>query len=468
VQRLSGLDAVFLYMETASSHMHVAGTAVFDPSTASDPYSFERVRELIGQRLHLVPPFRRRLATVPFGLHHPVWVDDPDFDLEYHVRRAALPSPGGDNELARLAADVCARPLDRTRPLWEMYVVEGLRDGHIATVTKVHHAAIDGISGAEITVALLDLQPEPTRYDPPEWKPERVPSDLEMLAYAGRSLLRQPPRLVRTLWRTAGAALNLRPGTRTGARPPDLRPPPTPFSAPRTSMNVALSPHRQIAFAELSLDEVKGVKRRLGGTVNDVVLAVCAGALRRYFEARREPVDADLVAMVPISVRAEEQRSDLGNKVSSMLVSLGTTIADPVERLATISAGTRGAKEQHRAIGAETLTDWAEFAAPAVAALAARLYSRTKLADRHRPFFNLTISNVPGPPFPLYSFGARLVANYPLGPIFDGGALNITVMSYMGSMCFGLVACPEAVDDVWSIAAALVDSLDELKKAAGV
>ncbi len=463
MQRLSGLDATFLYLETPNNHMHVASTAVFDPSTVPGGYSFDKVKELVASRLHLLPPFRRRLVEIPMQLHHPMWIEDPDFDIDYHVRRAALPSPGGEEELAEFAADVMSRPLDRSRPLWEMYVVEGLKDGMIASVTKTHHAAIDGVSGNELTVNLLDFQPEPIETEPDtEWKPDRVPTDVELVGWALNSLSRQPLLGLKAARRTIEAAVTLR----RRNRQPNITPPPAPFAAPRTSINGAITPHRKFAFAQLPLADVKSVKNGLGGTVNDVVLALCAGALRGYLDDRGETPDAPLVAMVPISVRTEDLKGAMGNQVSQMLVSLATDIDDPVERLHTISAGTAHAKDQEKAIGAETLMNWAEFAAPAVAARAARLYANMKLADRHRPLFNVTISNVPGPDFPLYSAGSRMLAMYPMGPIMDGGGLNMTVMSYMGSMCFGLVACRETVPEVWSIAAGLQRSLDDLLKAA--
>jgi WS/DGAT/MGAT family acyltransferase len=458
------MDAAFLYMETPTGHMHVASTAVFDPSTTPGGWSFQKVIDLVESRLHLLPPFRWRLVEVPFGIHHPLWIEDPDFDIEYHIRRGALPSPGGARELAEFAADVISRPLDRTKPLWEMYVVEGLEGGHVASITKTHHAAIDGVSGSELTVNLLDLQAEPVEVAPPEkpWEPDRIPTDLERWGYALTSLSRQPRRLVKAVRRTAESALQLR----RLNQEPDVEPPPAPFQAPNTSINVPITAHRAFAFVQVPLDDVKAVRRGLGGTVNDVVLTICSGAMRRYFERRGETVDDSLIAMVPISVRTEEQKGEMGNQVSSMLVSLASTIDDPVERLRSISASTARAKEQHNAIGADVLQDWAEFAAPALLARAARLYSRMKLADRHRPIFNLTISNVPGPPFPLYSAGARMLAMYPMGPIFDGTAVNITVMSYMGQMFFGVVVCREAVDDPWTITASIEEELESLKKVA--
>jgi WS/DGAT/MGAT family acyltransferase len=464
MQRLTGLDATFLYLETPHNHMHVASTAVFDPADVPEGYTFDRVKEMVANRLPLLPPFRRRLVMIPFGLHHPLWIEDPDFDIDYHVRRGALPAPGGAKELAEFAADVMSRPLDRNRPLWEMYVVEGLEGGYIGTVTKTHHAAIDGVSGAELTANLLDLSPETMWLDPAEdtWTPDRIPSDVELIGFAARSLAVQPVAAAKAVRRTAEMALNLR----RRNREPSTTPPPAPFSAPNTSINVAITPRRKFAFTQMNLDDVKHVKNALGGTVNDVVLALCSGALRRFFDAKDEHLDGSLVGMIPISVRTEDEKGAMGNRVSSMLVDLASNVDDPLERLATIRNATKNAKEQDKAIGAETLTDWAEFAAPAVAARAARLYSNMKLADRHNPIFNVTISNVPGPPFPLYSAGARMIAMYPMGPIADGGALNITVMSYMDTMNFGLVACAETIPNVDDIARYLDDALDELLKLA--
>ena len=464
MQRLTGLDATFLYMETPSAYMHVAGLAIFDPSTVPGGFSIEKVKELYRDRLHLAAPFRRRLAEVPFGIHHPLWVEDPDFDLEWHIRHIAVPAPGGPRQLADLAAHLVSLHLDRSRPLWEMWVIEGLEHGNIAVLSKVHHAAIDGVAGNELTVALLDLTPDTEKMAPEEdpWKPDRVPTDFELLGYGLTSLARQPVRAIKAIRRTAGAAL----AVRRRNREPDMTPSPGLFDAPRTSFNAALTAHRSYAMTSLSLPDVKMIKNAFGVTVNDVVLGLCAGSLKRYLDGRGEAVDGPLVAMVPISVRSDDEKGAGGNRVSSMTATLATDVDDPVERLRVIHEGTQGAKEQAKAIGADTLQDWAEFAAPAIAGLAARLYSRTKMADRHRPLFNVTISNVPGPPFPLYSAGARLVANYPMGPIFDGGGLNITVMSYLDHLDFGLVACPDVIPNVWDLADGLADALEELKKLA--
>ncbi|HEX4540988.1 MAG TPA: wax ester/triacylglycerol synthase family O-acyltransferase [Acidimicrobiales bacterium] len=462
MQRLTGFDAAFFHLETAGTHMHVGQTCVFDPSTAPRGHSFERIRQLIHDRLHLVPPFRRRLADIPMRLHHPVWLEDPDFDLDYHVRSAALPQPGGVPELADFTAEVMGRPLHRDRPPWEMYIVEGLEDGMVAGVTKVHHAAIDGLSGAEITATLLDLSPEQVT-TPPEgpWEPDRV-SPFELGRAAIGELARQPRTVARLASRTVGSALALRRRNRSE----DTAPPPAPFSAPRTSLQTAISAHRRIAFAEVSLDKVKTVKNTLGGTVNDVILTMCAGALRSLLAARGEHPERSLVAAVPVSVRSEEQRGTMGNQISAMLVSLASTVENPVERLRAISAGSAQAKAQDKVFGVQELSEWTEILSPGVVSRAARMASRLKVLERLPPLFNVIVSNFPGPAFPLYFSGSRMLAAYPMGPVTDGGPLNITVQSYMGTLFFGLVACRDAVPEVWDIAQYLDDTLNELSKAA--
>ena len=464
MKRLTGLDASFLYMETPTAPMHVAGLYVYDPSGIPGGYSFEKVEQLVTERLHLLPPYRQRVVEVPFQLYHPLWIEDPDFDLHYHLRRTALPSPGGKAELAEVAADIMSRPLDRSRPLWEMWLVEGLEGGLVACVSKTHHAAIDGASGVDLTVGLLDLEPEAPPPPPPEeeWKPDRVPTDLELVSYATRSLARSPISAAKATRRTLEAAVTLR----RRNRQPDVKAPPAPFSAPRTSLNQALTPRRSFGMAEVGLDDVKDIRKALGGTVNDIVLAICAGALREYLNERDEHPDRPLVAMCPISVRTQDQANSLGNQVSQMLVSLATDVDDPLERLRVIQEGTKQAKEQAGAIGADTLTDWIEFAAPAVAARAARLYSRTQTSNRFRPIFNVTISNVPGPQVPLYMAGSKLVAWYPMGPLAEAQGLNMTVMSYLGVIYFGLVACPDCVPDVHRLAHDVENAVEELKKAA--
>jgi WS/DGAT/MGAT family acyltransferase len=465
MQRLTGLDASFLYLETPSSHMHVASLIVLDPTETGAPVSLEEVKRVYGERLHLAPPFRRRLVEVPFGLHHPLWIEDPDFDLDFHIRSTAIPSPGGVEQLTNLVSRLVALPLDRSRPLWEVWVIDGLEGGRVGCLSKVHHAAIDGASGNELTVALLDLTPEIAYHEPEEeWVADRIPTDAELLGYAATSLARQPVRVAKAGVKTAGAALAVR---RRNRETPRLAPP-SPFSAPHTSFNTAITPRRSFAFRSVSLPAVKAIRKKTGATVNDVVLALCSGALRRYLEKQGEEPEGPLVAMVPVSVRSADEKADLGNRVTSVFASLATDVEDPRERLDVIHECMVDVKEQQQAIGADTLGDWAEFAAPALAGTAARLYSRTRMADRHRPLFNVTISNVPGPSFPLYSIGARMEAIYPIGPIMDGGGLNITVMSYLDSLDFGILACPDVLPDVWQLADGLQEALEELVAATGV
>jgi len=466
MERLTGLDASFLALETPSSHMHVASLGIYDPTTVDGGISIDRVTEIYSKRLHLAPPFRRRLAEVPLGLHHPLWIEDPDFDISNHVRHTAIPAPGGTQELANLVSRLVAQPLDRSRPLWEIWLIEGLENGNVGLLSKVHHSAIDGAAGNELLVALLDLSPEVVEHVPEqEWVPDRVPTDPELLGYAATSLARQPLRVAKALSRTARAGLEVR---RMGRSSHAAVLPPAPFQAPHTSFNTSLTPRRSYAFTTLDLPSVKAVKAALGCTVNDVILGLCGGALRRYLDDCNEEVDSSLVAMVPMSVRTDDDATGQGNKVTSMLCTLATDLDDPLDRLKVIHECMAEAKEQQKAIGADTLQEWAEFAAPAVFGSAMRLYSRMKVADRVRPLFNVTISNVPGPPFPLYSAGARLIANYPVGPIIDGTGLNMTVMSYLDQLDFGLLACPDVLKDVWAVADHLHDSLDELLERAGV
>jgi diacylglycerol O-acyltransferase len=441
--------------------MHVTGVIVLDPSTMPAGYSFAAIGELMASRIHLLAPFRRRLVTVPFGVDHPVWIDDPDFDLENHLRRIGVPAPGTMHELAEMVADIAGRQLDRSRPLWEMWVVEGLEGGQVAIVTKMHHSAIDGVSGAELMVNLCDLEPEQATVAPPSqpWHPDQPPNDLVLLA---SSLARQALSPVRVLRLAARSRRNL---TRViqRARTDDTTTT-LPFTAPRTPFSGAITPHRSVAFGRASLEDLKITKKAFGTTVNDVVLAACASSLRSWLSAHGGLPDKPLIATCPVSVRDEGKEA--ANQVSAMFVALPIQMEDPVARLLAIRELTIGAKELHRAVGADTLTDWAEFASPAVFAQAARLYTGMRLADRHRPIHNLVISNIPGPPVPLYCAGARVQAVYPLGPIMEGAGLNVTVLSNMGNVDFGAIACREAVPDLWDIADGFVAAVSELRRLA--
>lgn len=479
MQQLTGLDGAFLAMETSTVFGHVASLCVVDPSTASEPLTLQRLSDLVAARLHLVPPFRRRLVTVPFGLDQPYWIEDPDFDLEYHVRSIALPAPGTDEMLAEQAARLHARPLDRTKPLWEMYLISGLSGDRMAIYTKVHHAAIDGVSGSDLLVTMLDTTPDAV--DPPIEQTrvlDRVPRPAELLARSALSLSRHPARAVRvsldvlravpTLARSAGRPqlpiiddlLDRARGRSATLERPHLRAPHTPFNRPITS-------HRRWAFRDMSLTDVKAVKSAAGVTVNDVVMALCTGALRRWLMDHDALPSEPLVGAVPISVRTEAQKGTHGNRVSAMMAALPTQLDDPLERLRAVSKATVIAKQQHGALPADLLADVTQFAMPALAGQAARLSARLRLIERVSPF-NLIISNVPGPNTTLYYAGAELLAYYPLSAIADGQGLNITVMSYRDKMFFGLIACRELVPDLEVMADYVNDELRLLAAALAV
>jgi diacylglycerol O-acyltransferase / wax synthase len=471
VRQLTGLDAAFLAMETRTVFGHVGSVCVVDPSTAPQPLTLERFTRVVESRLPLVPLLRRRLVEVPLGLDQPYWIEDPDFDIEFHVRELALPSPGSDRQLAEQAARLHARPLDRTRPLWEIYLIFGLRGARAAIYSKVHHAAIDGVSGNDILAALLDLSPAGRALpEPPPRRTERQPSAAELLARSAVSLTRHPLRAARLgvgLLRSAptlvanpawprlplvdrllggdGDAILSRPG---------LRAPPTPF-------NRSITQHRRWGFCDLPLPEVKRVKNELGVTVNDVVIALCAGALRRWLVERDALPDGPLIAAVPVSVRTGAQQATHGNRVSIMLAALPTQLADPRDRLQAAHQAMRTAKEQHDALPANLLADVTQFAMPALAGQAARMAARLRLLERAN-LFNLIVSNVPGPDLPLYYAGAELLAYYPLSAIVDGQGLNITAMSYRDRLFFGVIACRELVPDVDRLTASLAQELRAL------
>lgn len=465
MERLSGLDSAFLSFETPSMHLHVAMLAIVDTSTMPEPYRFDRLKDFVVARLRVMPAARRRAVDVPFRLNHPLWVEDPNVDLDYHIRRHALPDPGGAAELADLIGHLAGVPLDRRRPLWEIHVIEGLRGGHLALFGKMHHAAVDGVSGAELFVHLFDLTPEPApEPEPPEVPVERIPSDVELVSHAVLSQVRRTiglPALIGRTARTASALVSRHRDAEaaTGA---------VPLKAPKVPWTAAITPHRAAAFARVSLDDVKAVKNAFGVKVNDVVLSLTAIALRRYLDERDALPKSPLVALVPMSVRTEDQRGKFNNQVSPMWVKLRTDIADPAKMVKAIARGTQGAKEDHHHIGAALLMDWSEHAAPSTFALAARVYSRLNLADRHRPIYNLVVSNVPGPTFPLYLYGAELVAAYPMGPVSEGAGLNITVLSYRDHLDVGLLAGRELVPEIDAMAGYFEDAMGDLLEAAGL
>jgi diacylglycerol O-acyltransferase len=479
MRQLTSLDAQFLGVETASTYGHVGGLAVYDPSTApGGRLEIEDVCRLVSDRLHLLPPFRWRLVGVPFGIDLPYWVEDPAFDLDFHIRESAVPPPGDDRRVAETVARIFARPLDRSRPLWELYLIHGLQEGRVAMLTKLHHSMVDGVSGNEILGVLLDPSPEGRELPPrpdgdDEQHGERVPGELEML---GRGLLGLPRQPLRALRALPSALPNLTelPGANAfpavpriskalsrlrGEDPAVLEI--TAARAPRTSFNGPVSPHRRFAFGSLSLDTVKRLKNELSITVNDVVVALCATAVRDWLLARDELPDQPLVAMIPVSVRTQEQVGTYGNRVSTMIVPIPTNEPDPRRRLLRTHEYLRSAKERHRALPADLLTDATAFIPPAVLARAAR--TTMDILGRTRPPINLVISNVPGPREPLYAAGAQLQANFPVSVVIDGVGLNMTVLSYRDHMDFGIVADRDQVDDVWALMDGTSAALDELE-----
>ncbi len=465
MEQLGGLDAAFLYCETPTMHMHVCGLLILDTSTMPQRYSFERIRSMLIEHLSEVPAMHHKLAPVPFNLGRPFWVDDNEFDIERHIFRVHLPTPGGERSLADLVGKIASLPLDRARPLWEVWVIEGVGDERLAIVVKMHHSTIDGVSGANLLGHFFDLQPEP----PPQsktddWKAQRQLVPLELLVRVLFQRLAEPAEifmiLPKTVFRLGSTVLRL-------ARKADPRSPMAkPFTAPRTSFNATVTSERCVAFTDVPLGDVKAVKAAFGVTVNDVVTAVMGGALRRYLKDRDELPEASLIAAEPVSVHNQTSDSVGVTQLSVMFATLATNVEDPVERLRIIAAANIKAKEFHRLVGADILMQWAEHFWPNAFALGSRLYSDLHLADHHRVVHNLILSNVPGPPVPLYFAGARLVGIYPLGPITDGAGLNVTVLSDEDRVGFGIVSCPDLLPRVWEIADAIPGALAELVKEA--
>ncbi len=465
MDRLSGLDASFLYLETPAQLMHVCAVMVLDPSTMTTPYSFDSVRAQIDERVRDVPSFTRKLRRVPLGLDHPIWVRDKQFDIERHVHRLALPSPGGYRELTELTAHLAGLPLDRSRPLWEMWIIEGYDAGlgheTVALFTKMHHATVDGVSGANLISHLCSLEPDA---EPPAagQDPGRHGRDVQPPELLGRALVSNVTRPLNAVRLLAPTSKGI---TRTISRARAGTAMAAPLTAPRTSFNGTITGHRSIALADLSLDDVRAIKKATGTTVNDVVLTVAGGALRSYLEERDELPDSSLLATVPVSVREDSQRSSGANKVSALFSRLGTDVEDPLERLEQMAENNRNAKDHHQAISADSLQDWAEFAAPRTFGLAVRAYASLRLAEKHPVVHNLVISNVPGPPVPMYFSGAQVRALYPLGPVFHGAGLNITVLSNNGIVHVGVIACRESMPDVDTLAQRFESELAALKAA---
>lgn len=468
MEQLSGLDALFLAMESDEVNGHVGSVCVLDPSTAPHPLTRARLSRHVATRLHLLPLLRRSLRFVPLGLDQPYWVDDEP-DLRHHVRQVRLPRPGGDHELATTVARLHAQPLDRTRPLWELYLLTGLQEGRVAVYSKVHHASMDGVSGDDVLAALLDDTASGRALEPVDGvpRPDPGPGDASLIVRSLLSLLRQPARLARV---SLGLLVSL-PGLLAAgvARIPVLEQAVAPdavlpyggLRAPHTPFNASITAGRAWAFADLSLADVKRVKEFAGLTVNDVVLAVCAGALRRWLLVHDALPEEPLVAAIPVSLRSGAPRGAPGNQLSVLLTALPTNCAAPLERLLATASAARAGKAELAAFPPTMLGELSGLALPLVADPGWRLWAHWRLMERINPF-NLFVSNVPGPRETLYYAGAELVAYYPASSIIDGQGLNITAMSYRDRICFGLLACPALVPDVEQLAAWLGDELHAL------
>ena len=480
MRQLTALDAQFLNVESPTTVGHVGSLIVLDPSTApGGVWNLDTVRDVFEPRLHLAAPLRQRLVEVPLGLGRPYWVDDPHFDIEFHLRELALPAPGTREQLGEQVARIHARQLDRSRPLWEAYVITGLEDGRAAFYSKIHHAAIDGVSGAEILETIMDVTVEPRDVDGEEtdFVPRAMPSTVNLVRRGVRQMVVNPlellqtvPRSLRYVDRLPGAA-NF-PGThllsesaalvgrllgeegRPALHTRDLK-------APRTPLNGTITAHRRFAFGSIPLADVKTVKNHFGMTVNDVVMVLTAAALRRWLLDHDALPGTPLVAAVPVSIRTEDQAGSLGNQVSVMLAELPTHLGDTRERMAFMRESMADAKRAFDAVPASLLQDLSALVPTALSGLAAR--ALFKLATVPGVIFNLFVSNVPGPQLPLYIAGARVEGVYPVSAVTDiTGGLNITLFSYDGSLDFGLIACREMVPDVWHLIGYLEDAMAEM------
>lgn len=460
LQRLSGLDASFLYLETSTQPLHVCSVLELDSSTIPGGYSFERMRAELARRLAAIPSFREKLANSFLNLDHPVWVEDEEFDLERHVHRVGLPAPGSRAELAEICGHLASLPLNRRHPLWEMWVIEGLdgtdarKGGRLAVMTKIHHAAVDGVTGANLMSQLCSVEPNPPAPEPVA--ASRGTNPLRIAIGGLGNFISRPISLATSV---LPATVNTIVDTvkRVSGGGPSMA---APFAAPPTPFNATITAQRNVAFAELDLEDIKTVKNHFGVKVNDVVMAMVSGVLRNYLRDRGALPETPLVAMIPVSVHDRSDRPGR-NQVSGMFSSLETQIEDPAQRLTAIAEDNSAAKEHSSAIGATLLQDWSQFAGPALFGIAMRVYASSKLTET-RPVHNLVVSNVPGPQVPLYFLGAEVKAMYPLGPIFHGSGLNITVMSLNGKLYVGLISCPQLMPDLWDMADGFAVGLREL------
>lgn len=485
MKQLSGLDASFLYMETPTTFGHVNGLAIYErPSPDFDPFqaAYDRFGAMIGR----LEPMRRRLVEVPFKLDHPYWIDDPDFDLDYHVRHIGLAPPGAADQLAEQVSRIVGRPMDRSHPLWEVYVIEGLADGRWAMLTKTHHSTIDGAAGVLLLSLLTDTDPNAPIPEPVEWQGEPIPTDSELLQRTARHLVSNPVkgmrlslRMVRTMAEVAGidsitsAATQARNTIKSLAGGADGDGDQTqrvsiPLSAaPLTPWNKPITAHRRFAMRSTALANIKRLKDAAGCTVNDVVMAICAGALREYLLKHDALPDKPLRAMVPVSIRTGDEHDPWTNRVSGIIAELPTNCDDPLERLRLCHEAMEVAKQQFQLIPADTIAEIADVSPPLVATAAMRLQSRLRLSDRMNLPVNLTISNVPGPRQTLYFAGAKMNNYIPVSIVTDDMGLNITVHSYVDRLDFGLIAARDLVPDLWDMMDMHIDEIGRLFEATG-
>ena len=460
--RLSPLDVSFLSMETASTAMHVGGVCLFE--LPAEGFDYDRLVELISQRIGLVPRYRQKVKAVPGHLANPVWVDDPDFDVTYHVRRSALPKPGNREQLKDLVGRLQSRQLDRNRPLWEIYLVEGLEAGssgasRAAIITKTHHSMVDGVSAVDIATVILDVEPTPRQVAQDDWVPRSEPGALSLVAGAVSDLVTRPTAAIDTartavgdVRATTGKVMSVAGGLLTQARLLARQ-------APDTPLNVPIGEQRRFSMVDTDLDDYKRVRKAHGGTINDVVLATVSGALRTWLLTRGEKVTTTTVvrALVPVSVLADARKGELGNRVSSYFVDLPVGEGSGVMRLHQVSFAMRGHKESGESVGADALVQLSGFAPPTIHALGARTASVMT-----RRLFNLVITNVPGPQFPLYAAGARMLSMYPVVPLVKNQAVSIGLTSYDGGVYYGLNADRDAMPDIDVLASCIEESLAEL------
>ena len=451
-KRLSVLDELFLHLEGPNTHMHVGGAIVFE----GPPPDYADFLASAEKRLQMVPRFRQKLATVPFGLGRPVWVDDTHFNIEYHVRHTALPAPGDDEKLKRLTARVMSQQLDRSKPLWEIWFAEGLGGDRWALVSKTHHCLVDGVSGADIMSVILDLTPEGQEVEVERWVPEPEPTADQLLVDAIKERLTSPAEAIRILQSSVLDPAKVPNKLVEGARALGAFVGGSLDFAPPSSLNVQIGPHRRFETILVELAELKRIKNSLGGTVNDVVLSAVSGGLRRLLKARGERTeDLELRAMVPVSVRADQDRGALGNQVASIWAPLPVSEADPVKRLAYVTEKMRDLKSSGQAVGAQLLTSLGEYAPPTILSQAARLVARQRA-------YNLVVTNVPGPQFPLYSLGREMKEVYPVVPLSGNTTIGIALLSYNGTVGFGLLGDFDAAPDLAVLAEGIEKSIAEL------